>query len=143
MIGIRATPQVASSSATSISVSSRAAPMARARPWRLAFFGVRKNGSLRVVRPFSTAKPMVCESDSPASAAAKVWRRFAPTALRYRWTSLTSLNANSDNGSTENIINGASYFSGEAIIRIDQVIAAKLNSRLKPSAIQGSQPAMK
>ena len=50
---------------------------------------------------------------------------------------------NSDSGSTENTISGGSIFCGARIIAIDQPMAAMLNSRLKPSAIQGSQPAMK
>jgi hypothetical protein len=53
-----------------ISVSSRAAARACTTPEALTCLGVRKNGSLRVTRPFTAALPMVCVSASPATAAA-------------------------------------------------------------------------
>ena len=126
-----------------IHVSSLAARTACQSAWRCATFGVRKNGSLCVTIPLSTAIPMVCASASPATAAANVCRQLAPTCPRYRCTSFTTLNVNSDSGSTENIMSGGSMRVGATIIATDQASAAALKSRLNPSASQGSQPATK
>ncbi len=86
---------------------------------------------------------MVCVSASPAIAAASVWRTLAPTRTRYRCTSLASLKVNSDSGSTEYITSGGSTCRGAHTMATDQPSAARLNSRLQPSATHGSQPAMK
>ena len=59
-------------SATVSSVSSRAAPIALTSALLRSIFGVRKNGLLRVTRPAHIALAMVCDSASPASAAASV-----------------------------------------------------------------------
>ena len=87
--------------------------------------------------------PMVCVSASPAIAAAIVWRRLAPTRTRYRCTSFASLKVKSDSGSTEYMTSGGSIECGAHTIAADQASAARLNSMLQPSAIHGSQPAMK
>lgn len=123
--------------------SSRAADNADRKRCGAVCLGVRKNGSLRVISPLITARPMVCARASPEMAAAKVCRKFMPTRCVYRWISLTSLKVNNDSGSTENSMSGGSTFCGARIIAIDQPIAAMLNSRLKPSASHGSQPATK
>src|SRR5579864_7698226 len=123
-------------------VSSRAAASACSRPEVSRRLGVRKNGSLRVTSPFTTAVPMVWVSASPATAAAP-WRKLAPTRTRYRWNSLAILNVNSDSGSTEYMTSGASTRPGAHTMAADQPSAARLNSRLTPSATHGSQPATK
>lgn len=138
-----ATAEAAASSATSISVSSRAADNACRSGARCACFGVRRNGMPRVNRPRSIATPMVWESARPAAPAARVSRGVAPTHSRYRCNSFATRNANSDKGSSANIASGASMRVGAASIAIDQPSAARLKARLKPSASHGSQPAMK
>src|SRR4029077_8997202 len=126
-----------------MSVSSRAAASACHRPAVVPPLGVRKNGSLLVSSPLIEASPMVAAAPSPAAAAAIVWRRFAPTRTRYRCVSLASLKVNSDSGSTEYSTRGGSIEWGAHTMAADQGSAARLKSTLTPSAIHGSQPAMK
>ena len=89
----------------------------------------------------STASPIVCESESPASAAAKVWRTVAPGPVRYRYTVFATRNTKSAAGSSENAIRGGSMSFGAAIIAADQSVAPATNSRFSASANQGIQPA--
>ncbi len=113
-------PHAASHNVASSTVSSRAPASALNSACGSARFGVRKNGSLSVNRPFIVASPMVCDSARPASAAASVCRTLAPTRLVYRCTSFTILNANSDSGRIENIASGGSNCVGARIIAADQ-----------------------
>ncbi len=87
--------------------------------------------------------PIVCVSPRPATAAATVCRKLAPTRTLYRCTSLASLNENSDSGSTEYTTSGGSMRCGESTIAADQASAATLNNMLQPSATHGAQPATK
>src|SRR5439155_20409385 len=93
--------------------------------------------------PFTAALPVGWVGASPAIAAAGVWRTLAPTRTWYRCASFASLKVNRDRGRTEYITSGGSMCFGGHTMATDQPSAARLNSRLQPSATHGSQPAMK